>query len=243
MNREIKSWFSPSLNKDMEVAVYGHFGFALLMIPTAASGYLEYEQKGLIDSISSYINAGKVKVYCINSINSESWMNPYMHGYDKAIRHQAFNDYVIKEVVPFINHSSGAETPIITAGASMGAFHAANLFFKHPDILKGVIGMSGCYDLSVYTDGYYDDNVYFNSPVHYLPQLNAEWHLNLYRESRHIHFVTGSGAYERPEYSQHISSILNSKSVPNELDIWGADMPHDWWVWQRMLPYYLETRF
>jgi len=243
MQREITEWYSPSLNKNMEVAVYGHYGFALLLIPTAASGYLEYEQMGLIESISQFIDSGKVKVYCINSINSESWLNPYMSGYDKAARHHCFNDYVIKEVIPFIKSTSSQDNEIIAGGASFGALHAANLFFKHPDLINGIIAMSGCYDLSVYTDGYYDDEVYFNSPVHYLPQLRAEWHLALYRESRHIHFVTGSGAYERPDYSQQISSILNMKNVPHELSIWGQDMPHDWWVWKKMLPYYLETRF
>ncbi|MCF0058082.1 esterase family protein [Dyadobacter sp. CY356] len=243
MQREVTGWFSPSLNKQMDIAVYGHYGIALLLIPTASSDYLEYEQNGLIESIAPYINSGKVKVYCINSINGESWLNPYMHGYDKAVRHQHFNDYVIKEVIPFIKENSSPKNEIITAGASLGAFHAANLFFRYPDFINGVIGMSGCYDLSVYTDGYYDDNVYFNSPIHYLSQLKAEWQLSLYRESRHIHFITGSGAYEVPEYSRQISSILSSKNVPHELDIWGQDMPHEWWVWKRMLPYYLETRF
>jgi esterase/lipase superfamily enzyme len=243
MHREITSWYSPSLNKEMEVAVYGHFGFALLLIPTAASDFLEYERNGLIESIKPFIDSGKVKVYCINSINGESWLNPYMNGYEKAVRHQLFNDYVVKEVIPFIKDTTSNHNEIIASGASFGAFHAANLFFKHPDLFNGVIAMSGCYDLSIYTDGYYDDNVYFNSPVHYLAQLKAEWHLSLYRESRHIHFVTGSGAYEKPEYSQQISGILNSKNVHHELDIWGADIPHEWWVWKRMLPYYLETRF
>ena len=243
MQREVTGWFSPSLNKQMDIAVYGHYGIALLLIPTASSDYLEYEQNGLIESIAPYINSGKVKVYCINSINGESWLNPYMHGYDKAVRHQHFNDYVIKEVIPFIKENSSPKNEIITAGASLGAFHAANLFFRYPDFINGVIGMSGCYDLSVYTNGYYDDNVYFNSPIQYLSQLKAEWQLSLYRESRHIHFISGSGAYEIPEYSRQISSILSSKNVPHELDIWGEDMPHEWWVWKRMLPYYLETRF
>lgn len=243
MKREIVSWMSPSLNKEMEVAVYGHYGFALLMIPTAASGYLEYENFGLIESIKTQIDDGKVKVYCINSINGESWLNPNMNGYDKGVRHQAYNDYVYKEVIPFIKSTTSQDNMLITCGASFGALHAANLFFKYPDIIQGVIGLSGCYDLTEYTDGYYDDNVYFNSPIHYLQNLKAEWHLNQCRESRHIHFVTGSGAYERPAYSQDISNILHSKSIPHELDIWGNDMPHEWWVWHKMLPYYIDSRF
>ncbi len=243
MKREITTWMSPSLNKEMEVAVYGHYGFALLMIPTAASGYLEYENHGLIESLKTHIENGKIKVYCINSINNESWLNPYMHGYDQGVRHQAYNDYVCKEVIPFIKNTTSQDNKIITCGASFGALHAANLFFKCPDIINGVIGLSGCYDLTQFTGGYYDDNVYFNSPIHYLPNLKAEWHLNQCRESRHIHFVTGSGDYEQPAFSQNISNILSAKDIPHELDIWGNDMPHEWWVWHRMLPYIIDTRF
>ncbi|GAA4439783.1 alpha/beta hydrolase-fold protein [Ravibacter arvi] len=243
MNREETSWHSPSLNRQMEIVTYGHDGFALLMIPTAASGYLEYEQNGLIRAIADTINAGKVKVFCVNSINGESWLNPYMSGHEKGIRHHYFNEYILKEVLPFIRNNISPKNRIITGGASFGALHAANLFFKHPDVISGVIGMSGCYDLTVYTDGYFDDNVYFNSPVHYLKNLNVEWHLSLYRQSNHIHLVTGSGAYERPEYSVDLSEILRSKHVHHELDIWGNDIPHEWWSWHRMLAYYLESRF
>src|SRR5438045_5602931 len=101
MERNLSSWFSPSLNKDMPVAVYGWHGFALLMIPTAAADYLEYERFQLMDTIAPFIDAGKCKVFSINSINTESWMNYGMHGRDKMIRHLAFNDYVYNEVVPF----------------------------------------------------------------------------------------------------------------------------------------------
>ncbi|WP_373511373.1 esterase family protein [Persicitalea sp.] len=243
MQREIIEWHSPSLNKNMKIAVYGHYGTALLMIPTAASNHLEYEDFGLIDSVRSYIDSGKVKLFCVESINGESWLNPYMSGYEQAVRYQDFNDYITREVIPFIHTSTSPENPVISCGISMGALHAANLFFKHPDIIQGVVALSGCYDLSVYTNGYYDDNVYFNSPAHYLRNLNAQWHLDLYRKSRHIHFVTGSGDYENPDSARQISAILNTKDVHHELDIWGPDMPHEWWVWHRMLPYYLETRF
>ncbi|HQV34072.1 MAG TPA: esterase, partial [Calditrichia bacterium] len=97
MHREIHRWWSPSLNKDMEIAVYGHYGFALLMFPTAAADFLEYERFQLIDAISPQINAGKIKVFSINSINQESWLNPHMHPFDKGVRHQHYNNYVVQE--------------------------------------------------------------------------------------------------------------------------------------------------
>lgn len=243
MKREIHQWYSPRLNKNMEVAVYGHFGFALLMLPTAAADYLEYERFHLISALEPAIEAGKVKIFSINSINSEAWLNNRMHPRHKAIRHQQFNSYVEEEVVPFIRMHTSHDTPIITTGASLGALHAANLYFRRPDLLAGTIAMSGVYDLTTYTKGYYDEDVYFNSPIHYLPNLQDDFYLPRLRSARHIHILTGSGDYEDPEGSRNLSSILSSRGIPHELDIWGWDMRHDWPTWRAMLPYYVETRF
>lgn len=243
MHREIHGWHSPSLNKYMDIAMYGHYGTALLLLPTAAADYLEYERFQLIDSISKYINEGKVKVFSINSINNESWLNNQMHPRHKSIRHVQFNEYVFNEVVPFIRNKTSDDTPIVLSGASLGALHSANLFFKRPDLFKGLIGMSGVYDLSTYTKGYHDQDVYFNSPIQYLPNLNDDYLLGQMRNNKQIHILTGSGSYEAPGASRRFSNILNEKGIPHELDVWGPDMAHDWPTWRAMLPYYLETRF
>jgi esterase/lipase superfamily enzyme len=99
MQKEIQHWYSPSLCKDMPIAVYGHYGFALLMIPTAAADYLEYERFELIEHLKPFIDAGKLKIYSVNSINTESWMNKQMEGAHKAIRQNEFNAYIFDEVV------------------------------------------------------------------------------------------------------------------------------------------------
>ena len=243
MSRQIYGWHSPALNKHMEIVTYGHYGFALLLLPTAAADYLEYERFQLIDALQPHIDSGKVKVFSINSINSESWLNSSMHPPHKAIRHQQFNRYVCDEVVPYIRNTTSLDTPIITAGASLGAFHSLNLFFRRPDLINGTIAMSGVYDLTSYTDGYYDEDVYFNSPEHYIPKIEDHNLLEQMRKSKHIHLLSGSGNYESPDASRRMSAILDSKSIPHELDIWGPDMSHDWPTWRAMLPYYIETRF
>ncbi|MEY3432300.1 MAG: hypothetical protein RL131_236, partial [Bacteroidota bacterium] len=153
MIREIHHWYSPALNKEMPIAVYGHYGFALLMIPTAAADYLEYERFQLIEYLRPFIDAGKLKVFSINSINTESWMNKEMEGAHKAIRHNQFNEYVFHEVIPFVKNFTSQDTPIVTTGASFGALHAMNLFLKKPELIQGVISMSGVYDLTEYTQG------------------------------------------------------------------------------------------
>lgn len=242
MNREITGWHSPSLNKHMEIAVYGHYGFNVLLVPTAAADYLEYERFHLIDVLSPLIDAGKIKVFSINSINRESWLNNEMYPPHKAIRHNQFNEYVYREVIPFIHSKSGSETPIITCGASFGALHSMNLFLKRPDLIQGVIAMSGCYDLAVYTNDYFDQEVYFNSPQHYIPNLEDHNVLEQIRSGR-IHILAGSGNYERPSASRSFSELLNNKGISHDLDIWGHDMPHDWPTWRKMLPYILTSKF
>jgi esterase/lipase superfamily enzyme len=235
MYRETHQWFSPALQKEMPVAVYGHYGYALLMIPTAAADYLEYERFELINALQPMIDGGIFKIFSVNSINTESWMNKEMEGAHKAIRHNQFNQYIYDEVIPFIGNHTSAETPIFTCGASFGAFHSMNLFLKRPDLLNGVIAMSGVYDLMEYTNGFYDDQVYFNSPIHFIPNLTDHHTLEKIRKGK-ICIATGSGSYEDPEANKRFSGVLHSKSIPHQLDIWGNDVHHDWSTWKRMLP-------
>lgn len=243
MQRDLFSWYSPALARDMPIAIYGHYGFALLLVPTAAADYLEYERFQMIDYLRPYIEAGKVKVYSVNSMNSESWMNKQMEGAHRAIRHNQFNQYIFEEVIPFIKTNSSPDTEIITCGASFGALHSMNLFLKRPDIINGVIAMSGVYNLMEYTDGYYDEQVFYNSPVQYLPGLGDNWYLDNIRRSRHIHILSGSGPYEDPNSGRELAGILYNKNIWYELDIWGEEWRHDWPTWRAMLPLYLATRF
>lgn len=243
MQREIHKWWSPNLNKDMEIVVYGTgTQYALLMFPTAAADFLEYERFQLIDSLTPYINNGKIRAFSINSINNESWLNDENHPEYKSERHRQFNEYVSGEVVPFIKNLCGENIQIITTGASFGALHAANTFFRRPDLFSGTIAMSGSYDLKDYSKGYYDENVYFNSPVDYLSNLNDENILNQIKDRKHIYITAGQGSYENPDASRNLSNVLNAKGIQHELDLWGYDIPHDWPSWRKMLPYFIDAK-
>ncbi|MCC7430813.1 esterase family protein [bacterium] len=239
MHREIHSWYSPTLGKEMEIAIYGHFGYALLIFPTAAADYLENERFYLIDAMSESIESGKVKVFSINSINRESWMNGELHPSEQAYRHQQYDNYVRYEVIPFIHHKCNGRVKLITTGASFGALHAANTFFKHSDVVDGTIPMSGFFSLLGWSDGYVDDNVYFNSPADYLKNLNDPNILNQLRTNKEILLLTGQGNYEKPERTVELSNILNSKGIPHKLDLWGHDMHHDWPTWRKMVSLYV----
>src|SRR5947208_997138 len=126
-----------------------------------------------------------------------------------------YDRYIVDEVLPLIRNENGADARPITTGASLGAFLAANEYFKHPDLFRGVIAMSGGYDIRSYLNGYYDDNVYFNNPVDYLSNLSDEHYLPALQRADSIYILSGQGAYEDPKRSQQLSDILTSKGIPH----------------------------
>jgi esterase/lipase superfamily enzyme len=150
-----------------------------------------------------------------------------------------YDRYITDEVLPLIRNESGGQSPLVT-GASMGAYLSANTYFRHPDVVRGMIAMSGSYDVRKWFDGYDDDNVYFNNPVSYLPNLDDDYFLPRLRHADAIVILTGQGAYEAPERSRELSNILRSKGIPHTLDMWGYDVDHDWPWWRKMLPYWLD---
>jgi esterase/lipase superfamily enzyme len=224
---------------EMPLVAYGHAGYPLLMFPTAAADFLEYERFNLIDSIEHHIEAGRVRAYSINSVNRYSLMNEQAPPPVKAELLARYDRYITDEVLPLIRREAGGQPPLVT-GASMGAYLSANTYFRHPDVVRGMIAMSGSYDVTPYFDGYFDDNVYFNNPASYLPNLDDDYFLPRLREADSIVILSGQGAWEAPERSRQLSGILRSKGIPHTLDIWGPDVDHDWPWWRKMLPYWLD---
>lgn len=241
--RELFGWHSPRLGLDMPIVRYGSWGHALLIFPTAQADYLENERFLLIRALEPLIFAGRVTVFSIDSINRHAWMNREVHPLEAARRQSLYSAYVEEEVVPHIRLALRDDRARIgVTGASFGAFHAANQFFRRPDLFDALVAMSGFYDLVPdYARGFWSDDFYFNNPMSYVPNLRDEGTLDLIRRSQ-IHIVTGQGAHEAPEASRRFSTMLWDHGIWNNLDVWGHDMPHDWPTWREMLPYYVGER-
>jgi esterase/lipase superfamily enzyme len=241
MERRTTAWFSQNLNIEMPLVAYGHGGQPLLMFPTAAADYLEYERFHLVEAIRPQIERGQLRAYSINSVNRYSLLNEQMPPHLKAELLTRFDRYVVDEVLPIIRRDCGSDQARpLTTGASLGAFLAANAYFKHPDQFRGVIAMSGSYDMRSYLQNFYDDNVYFNNPVDYLSNMNDDHFLPMLRQADAIYILSGQGSYEAPERSRALSDILSAKGIPHHLDLWGPDVNHDWPWWRRMLPHTLD---
>lgn len=239
--REIAGWHSPILGQHMPIVSYGHWGHPLLLFPTAAADFLENERFGLVGAAEEALDAGRVRVFSINSINNQAWMDRSLPVPEQARRQALYARYVEEEVVPFIRHVCQTDDiRVATSGASFGAFHAANTLFRRPDLFDATIAMSGFYDLGPdYLHGYSDDNCYFNNPAWYLPSLEGH-NLHLLQTACKIQILTGQGAYEAPHASRQLSETLSRKGIPHSLDLWGHDVAHDWPWWRKMLPYAID---
>lgn len=245
MHVEEHQWYSPSLERTMTFKVYGHWGKPFLVFPTSLGRYWDYEGMGMIDQISDFIDAGRLKLFCVDSIDAESWYNFAVPPEARNARHEQYDRYIVSEIVPFIrDHCRQADIRVTANGCSMGAMHALNFFLKHPDLFAGTLALSGLYRLDHAEFGLTAEDmpaVYYNSPLNYLAGLTDEWFLDAFRTSS-IVVCVGQGKWEGEalEDTRRLEAILREKQVPAWVDIWGQDVDHDWPWWYRQMQYFLE---
>lgn len=244
MQIEEQSWYSPSLNREMSLKIYGHWGQPFIVFPCSRGRYYDYENLGMVGEIASFIDSGRIKLYCVDSVDSESWYNHHLSPAQRNDRHEAYDSYVVTEVVPFIrDHCNSPEILPMTNGCSMGAYHAVNFYFKHPDLFIGVIACSGLYRLDRQEFGLSWQDlsaVYYNSPLHYLRGLSESWFFKEYRKGK-IMISAGRGAWDEEalEDTEQLDDILREKNIPAWIDIWGHDVNHDWPWWYKQMRHFL----
>lgn len=241
MNIEYHKWWSDYLQQHMELKVYGHAGKPVLVFPAQGGRFFEFEDFGMLDAVGWLIEEGFYQFFTVDSIDFQSWANWFVSPAERAARHQDYDKYIAHEVTPFIRGRIGETAKILTTGVSMGAYHAANFFFRHPDCFDGVISLSGLFQLRMFVGDYVNDDIYFNSPLLYLPNLSDPWYLDQYRKSNII-ICAGQGAWEDAmvEDIRTLSNILREKQIPAWIDLWGSDVNHDWPWWRMQLPYFLS---
>jgi esterase/lipase superfamily enzyme len=240
MHVEYHKWWSPNLGQDMELKVYGHAGKPVVVFPTQGGRFYECEDFGMIDACAPSIDGGRVQFCTVDSVDHQSWCNWDIHPADRALRHNAYDAYIVNEVAPFIR-SRGAMGKFLSTGCSMGGYHSANFFFRHPDVFDALIVLSGLLQLRMFIGDYSDDNVYFNTPLAYLAKLDDPWYLDQYRNSDII-ICAGQGAWDDEMLADALAvkQILADKDVPCWVDVWGHDVNHDWPWWRRQMPYFLH---
>jgi len=235
MNREYHKWYSPALNREMELLVFGHAGLPGLAFSTSCGRFFDFENRGMIQAVSDKLEAGHLQLFCIDSVDAESWYNHTVVPRGRLVRQLRYEHYLLEEVTPFVRYRNSS--PCLAAiGCSFGGYHAINLALCHPSIFTNVLSMGGAFEPSGFLSGYYDQDCYFNLPTHYMPNMHEARYFDLYRRNNYT-LATGVHDICR-EVNQRMAHILHTKEIPCRLDVWG-DAGHDWATWQRMLQTYL----
>jgi esterase/lipase superfamily enzyme len=241
MHVEYHKWWSQRLGQDMEFKIYGHGEKPVIAFPSSGGRFFEYEDFGMVEACRPFLAEGRIALVTPDSVDRQSWLNEGAHPADRARRHNVYDRYIVEELVPFIRLRFPGDSKFLATGCSMGAFHAANFFFRHPDVFDAVIALSGLYKMSDFIGDYCDDNVYFNTPLYYLPNLSDPWYLDQYRRSQ-IVICVGQGAWEDDcvRDTRALQAILEAKAIPAWVDFWGHDVNHDWPWWRKMMPHFLS---
>ncbi|MDD3125928.1 MAG: alpha/beta hydrolase-fold protein [Candidatus Kapabacteria bacterium] len=236
-------YYSKFLDREVEINYYGYYGPILLMFPAMSDDAGIYEEQGTIDAIADLIKHGKFRVITVSSINNEIIFEHKLTKKEKSERISAYSHFITEEVFEEVNRITGGSSAIIACGASVGAFIASNVYFKRPDCFIGLISMSGFFNIEYMIPNYFDDECYFNSPKHFLPNLKDDYWLSYIRNCRHIYLFSGKGENERPQYTEWLSLILNGKKINHVCEIWDENFGHNFKTWNAMLRNILKEKF
>ena len=242
MNREYHKWYSKSLGREMELLVFGYAGTPVIFFPTRTARFYDYENYKIIDALSGKIDSGQLQVYCVDSIDTNSFFRYDIHPSEKIKKHHLYELYILEDVIPLIRAKNKSDR-LVAAGCSLGAFHAANIAFRHPHLFSKVVAMSGRYDLTMQMEcfpdlfnGYWNEDIYFNMPSQYVPNLEDNNIIEQLKKME-ILFVIGK---DDPFYfnNRFIHCSLKRKGIWSELLEWEGEA-HRPRYWRKMVQMYL----
>lgn len=232
------------IDRGMTVVQYGHYGRPVLVFPSEAGRAWDFEANGMIDAIASLIDEGRIKVYCVDSLDADTWSDKSLPIEERALRHEIYTRWLTHAVVPHIHGDTTAGAELITLGCSLGAYHAVHFSLQRADLAPLAIGLSGNYDVNLWGSwGDRGDATYFANPTDYVPNLHGD-HLDWLRDRLSVLLVVGQGAWETHPTralpsTVEFARICQEKGLRCELDLWGYEVSHDWEWWQRQLAHHL----
>ncbi len=219
----------------MELLVFGHAGARVVVFPTSMGRFFQWEDFGMIEALSDQLEQGDIQLFCVDSVDGESWYARWRPPSERAWRQTQYDNYILNEVLPFTKHHN-SNPYLMTTGTSFGAYHAVNFAFRHPELVDRVIGLSGSYDIKKFTNGYSDDNVYFNNPCDFIQNEHDPARLEALQ---HMDIILAVGRDDPScANNEYLSGILWSKGIWHALRIWDGWV-HDWPWWRQMIQMYI----
>ncbi|MBQ8051023.1 MAG: esterase family protein [Bacteroidaceae bacterium] len=240
MNIQYVKAYSQALGRDMEYKTYGTEGQAVLVFPSQDGRFFDYQDFDMVGVLSGFIDRGLIRLICVDSIDRETWSLSQGDQHQRIQRHEQWYHYIVDELIPQVRRYP--DETFIATGCSMGGYHAANFFFRRPDLFHTLLSLSGLYYAGYFFPNYTDPLVYDNSPYDFLRNMPDDHpYCNLYRQRRII-LCVGQGAWEDEllESTRQLDALLHEKKVPAWVDYWGHDVAHDWAWWRRQVVYFMR---
>ena len=236
MVREYYKGYSTGLGREMEVLIFGAAGLPVVVFPTSCGRFFDFEDRGMVAALAGKIDGGQLQLFCVDSVDAESWYNRAYAPRWRITRQLRYEDYLLQELLPLIRQRN-PDPRLLSLGCSFGGYHAVNIAMRHPDLFTGFVSLSGAFDLKSFLGGYYDQECYYNLPTHYLPNLTDPWFLDRFRQNSYV-LATGQDDQCLAQ-NLALDRILSALEIPHQLHIWDAKNSHDWPTWQRMVAQYL----
>ncbi len=220
----------------MELLIFGHAGMPALVFPSSCGKFWEFEHFGMVETVRWQLEHGHLRLFCVDSVDAESWYNRDVPPRWRIARHMQYEDYLLREVVPLMGARLDA-AEMVALGCSFGGYHAANIALRHPEAFRGFLSLSGIYDPTRFLHGYYDQDCYFHAPTHYISNMHDGGQLNRFHGRT---YVLAAGEHDICRgANEHMGAVLGGKGIAHRLDIWGDGAVHDWPLWRHMLRTYL----
>ena len=242
MKYEEVTWYSERLGRDMNIKIFGHYGDAYIAFPCQNGSSNDLLLNGMMDVLEPFIEAGKIKVFCIDSNDLDTFSSTSWDKAHAAYMLEMYHQYVVQELLPFVYDNMGGYCEPILFGMSAGGSHAANNFFRRPDLFGGFISLSGKFDLGTYFGGYMNEDVYNNSTTDYLRNMpNDHPYIEMYN-NRLMIVCIGSGAWEHlvSDSNYELARIAEEKGIHIDFNFWDENSVHDWSSWKYQMPYFLN---
>jgi esterase/lipase superfamily enzyme len=243
MNREVAELWSDAIGAAGTIIRYGHWGRAVLAFPSEQGKARDFEDNGMVTAVADLLEAGRLKLYCVDSYDAASWSNERIPLEERARQHGRYESWILDQALPWIYADRGGALDVATLGCSLGGFHAANFALRRADLFPLALCFSGNYDAASWRAwGERGSATYFNNPMDYVGHLHGE-HLDWLRGHVSLLLACGQGQWEDTTGSlqgtTRFAALLADKSIKHELDLWGHDVPHDWPSWRAQLPHHL----
>ncbi len=232
-------WYSDRLQADITVVRWGVLGVPVLVFPTAGGDAEEIERHGLVNACGPLLAEGRIKLYSVDSVAGQAMVAREGSAEHRMWLLNQFQEAVRWEVVPAIHADLGGQRPRRHHGRRLDRrVQLGGDAVPVPGrVRRGHRDERQLPDRAVLRRGLEPGPVLLRAaavparPGRRAPGTAAQ---------RRVILASGEGDWEDISSSWQMAGVLGDKGIPNRVDNWGPQWPHEWHTWREMLPQYLR---